>query len=272
MNCQDFEITILSMARAQLLEASARRQALAHIAQCPACADMLAEQQALTAAVRTTAKSIRDEAASAQVEQSLRAAFRQQMGSAPALSCGGSYRGIARIRTWQWSQPALVAVAAALLIVLLAGTIWRWSFTDRRQKTATVQPAPATPKENEKLPERLSPAGPAEHETVRHIAGERRRARKPAQRSATSGEELTTEFIALANEGELVPLESGRVLRVELSASTLISMGLPITTEDVSKPLLADLLVGQDGMARAIRFVRPGEAADLSSLQHLTNK
>ena len=102
MNCQDFETTILSMARAQLLEASARRQALAHIAQCPACADVLAEQQALTAAVRATAKNIRDEGASAHVEQSLRAAFRQQMGAAPALS----YGGIARIRIRQWPQPA----------------------------------------------------------------------------------------------------------------------------------------------------------------------
>ncbi len=266
MNCQDFETTILSMARAQLLEASARRQALAHIAQCPACADVLAEQQALTAAVRATAKNIRDEGASAHVEQSLRAAFRQQMGAAPALS----YGGIARIRIRQWPQPALVAVAAALLIILLAGTIWRWSFTDRRQKTATVQPAPATPKEDEKLPERLSPA--PQRESVRHIAGERRRARNPVQRSATSGEEITTEFIALANEGELVPLESGQVLRVELPTSTLISMGIPITAEDVSKPVLADLLVGQDGMARAIRFVRPGEARELSLLQHSTNK
>ena len=270
MNCQDFETIILSMARAQLIEASARRQAFAHIAQCPGCADMLAEQQALTAAVRATAKSIRDEGASAHVEQSLRAAFRQQIEDSPAFCYRGSHGGIARIRAWQWPRPALVALAAALLIILLAGTIWRWPFTDPRQKTVTVQPAPGASQENEKLPESLSPT--PQREPVQHIAGERRRARNPVQRSATSGEEVTTEFIALANEGELVPLESGRVLRVELSASTLISMGLPITAEDVSKPVLADLLVGQDGMARAIRFVRPGEATDLSSLQHLTNK
>jgi hypothetical protein len=266
MNCQDFEITILSMARGQLLEAPARRQALAHIAQCPACADVLAEQQALTAAVRATTKSLRDEGASTQIELALRAAFRKQMGAAPALSYGGN----APIHMRQWPKRILFAVAAALLIALLAGTIWRWSFADQKQKTATVQPTPSAPKKNEKLPERFPPA--PEPETVRHIAGERRRARLPVQRSITSSAEVTTEFIALANEGELVPLESGQVLRVELPTSTLISMGIPITAEDVSKPVLADLLVGQDGMARAIRFVRPGEARELSLLQHSTNK
>jgi hypothetical protein len=67
-------------------------------------------------------------------------------------------------------------------------------------------------------------------------------------------------------------LESGQVLRVELSTSTLISMGLRVTAEDVSKPVLADLLVGQDGVPRAIRFVRSGEASDSGSLENSTNK
>jgi hypothetical protein len=44
-------------------------------------------------------------------------------------------------------------------------------------------------------------------------------------------------------------------------------MGFPITAESASQNVLADLLVGQDGQARAIRFVRPGEAADTGSLQ-----
>lgn len=83
---------------------------------------------------------------------------------------------------------------------------------------------------------------------------------------------MTAGFIALAEEGELAPLESGQVLRVELPASTLISMGLPILAEDVSKPVLADLLLGQDGLARAIRFVKPGVATEVGASQSANNR
>jgi hypothetical protein len=260
MNCQDFETTMISMARAQLLEATACRQAIAHIAQCPACADKLAEQQALTAAVRATAKSLRDEEASAHIEQSLRAAFRKQAGAAPAFQYG-SYGSFGPAHTRRWSKQALAAVAAAVLLFLLAVAIRQWPLTDRGQKTATVQPAPApTPKERGKSPQPFFPTGKPERETVRHAASKR----QPAQPDVTGSEEVVTEFIALADESEFVPLESGQMLRVELSASTLISMGLPITTpimaEDVSKFVLADLLVGQDGQPRAIRLVGAEES------------
>jgi hypothetical protein len=266
MNCQDFEPTILSMARAQLLEASARRQTIAHIAECPACADRLAEQQALTAAVRATAKSLRDEAASAHIEQSLRAAFRKQTSAAPTFS-RSTY---SPARKWQW--PKLAAAAAIVLLFLLAGAIRQWSLAGRNQKTATVQPSPPVTKENEKLPESLMPTDRPERKAPRQVASERRRTGPLVRRGATSSEEAVTEFIALASENQLVPLESGQVLRVELSTSTLISMGLRVTAEDVSKPVLADLLVGQDGVPRAIRFVRSGEASDSGSLENSTNK
>lgn len=243
MNCRDYENTILNMARAQLLEASARRQTLAHIAQCPACADRLAEQQTLTAAVRFAAKSLREEGASAHVEQSLRAAFRKQANAAPAFNHSP-------IRARQWPKQTLLAAAAILLLFLLAGVIHQWSPAERNQKTAT---APPRPKESVKPAESPSPVPPSEPETVRQVAAERRRTQPAPRREVASIED--TEFIALAGENQLVPLESGQVLRVELPASTLISMGLRITAEDVSKPVLADLLVGQDGLPRAIRFV-----------------
>jgi len=260
MNCQDFETTILSMARAQLLEVSARRQTLAHIAQCPACADRLAEQQELTAAVRVTAKSLRDEGASAHVEQSLRAAFRKQANAAPAP-------GFAPTRARHWPKRAMVAVAAILLLFALAGAIRHWSLADRRQKTAEVRPPPQTPLPAGDQKSPLPAPDQPEPETVRHFAAQRRRDRHPVQRSVENGGEVTTDFFALADESELVPLESGQVLRIKLPGSTLISMGFPITAENASQNVLADLLVGQDGQARAIRFVRPGEAADTGSLQ-----
>jgi hypothetical protein len=67
--------------------------------------------------------------------------------------------------------------------------------------------------------------------------------------------EVATSFYSLVEEGELVPLESGRVVRVEVPASALIALGLPITAESKDRPVQADLLLGQDGLARAIRFL-----------------
>ena len=260
MNCQDFELIILDMARTQLLDASARRQALAHIAQCSSCADKLAEQQTLTVAINVTAKSLRHEAASAQVEQSLRAAFRKQMNAKP-VQHSSPIR--ARFRT----RPMLAVAAAILLFLVLAGLIRQRQFGEQTQKTAEVKPSPIAPQKVEPEPVAL-PTAP-ERKSVLDVASQRRTARKPAQQTASHIKEITTEFIALADENELLPLESGQVLRVKLPASTLISMGLPITAEDVTKPVLADLVVGQDGMARAIRFVQPSDATESGSSQSI---
>jgi hypothetical protein len=38
--------------------------------------------------------------------------------------------------------------------------------------------------------------------------------------------------------------------------SALIRLGLPVNVERADTPVKADLLVGEDGLARAIRFVR----------------
>ena len=263
MNCQDFELHILGMARAQLLDVSARRQTIAHIAECTACADRLAEQQALTAAVNSTAKSLRCEEASAHVEQSLLAAFRKQ-SKAPTV-----FRS-APIRTRQWTKRTFVAVAAIVLLILTAGVIRQWGFDASTSKVAETRATPtAIPKDDPSG--KLSPSLPAP-EAFRHVASERRYVRRPVPKTTTELEEAITGFIALSNENQLVPLESGQVLRVELPSSTLISMGLPITAEDVSKPILADLLVGQDGLARAIRFVRPSEANETGLSQQSNNK
>lgn len=263
MNCQDFEIAILSMAQAQWLEPAVRRQTLAHIVQCPACADKLAEQQAVSAAIRATIKSFREEGASAHVEQSLRAAFRKQ---SPARSTRRQKFALSR----QWLKPAAFAAATVILFTILAGMIWKWPSISEPRETATKPPLPSTtiPKKTEDAAGMVPASGPP----VRQIINERPRTRRILQRNAASKDEVTTDFLVLADESELAPLESGQVLRVQLSASTLISMGLPITTEDVSKSVLADLLIGQDGMARAIRLIQPSEASGAGSHQQSTNK
>jgi hypothetical protein len=79
-----------------------------------------------------------------------------------------------------------------------------------------------------------------------------------ANGSATSNEaERVTEFISLvADAPAATPLESGQLVRVQLPRAALASLGLPLNVERGNEPVKADVLLGGDGLARAIRFVR----------------
>jgi hypothetical protein len=45
------------------------------------------------------------------------------------------------------------------------------------------------------------------------------------------------------------------VVRVELSGAVLQSLGFPLLGEPSERSVQADLMLGEDGVARAIRFV-----------------
>lgn len=68
--------------------------------------------------------------------------------------------------------------------------------------------------------------------------------------------EDATEFIPLRYGDDHPPMESGEVVRVQMPRSALVALGLPMDVERADKPVKADLLIGEDGQARAIRFVR----------------
>ena len=68
--------------------------------------------------------------------------------------------------------------------------------------------------------------------------------------------EITTEFFPVAQGGGLASGEGGHVVRVELPRSALASYGLPVNAEHAGGRVKADVLLGEDGTARAIRFVR----------------
>ena len=74
---------------------------------------------------------------------------------------------------------------------------------------------------------------------------------EPAARSSSA--EVTTEFFPLMYSN--VPVTNGHTVRLELPQAALTSFGLE--ADDASGTVLADVLVGQDGLARAVRFVRP---------------
>lgn len=77
-----------------------------------------------------------------------------------------------------------------------------------------------------------------------------------ASREAARDDEIATGFIPLVQEARLAEMDGGHMVRVELPRSALVRFGLPMNVERASERVTADVLLGEDGIARAIRFVR----------------
>jgi hypothetical protein len=250
MKCQEFESIIISLARGQSVEAAARETALAHLDQCARCASAFEEQQALTAGIRVAAESLANQGASARVEEALRFAFREQVGRFTAKEINPQ-----PTENWRWSRWVIGAAAAAiLLLAFLAGADWLKSPPANRKHKATNLPTtPSVPAPGQA---RSGGRGDQKRKTASNFAGSRRLSWRPVVRqSAESANGVANRFFPLVEEGELPPLESGLIVRGEAPASALITLGLPITAENINRPVQVDLLLGQDGLARAIRFV-----------------
>ena len=66
-------------------------------------------------------------------------------------------------------------------------------------------------------------------------------------------QEIVTEFYPLMDDPP--PFERGELLRVSLPAAAMRSVGVPVSEDRLGEMVQADVLVGQEGLARAIRFV-----------------
>lgn len=64
-------------------------------------------------------------------------------------------------------------------------------------------------------------------------------------------------FIALPYAESGVPFEQGVVIRLDLPSAALIQFGVPPSLRPHTQRVRAEFLIGQDGMARAVRFLPP---------------
>ena len=64
------------------------------------------------------------------------------------------------------------------------------------------------------------------------------------------------DFVAVTYVGDgAESTRGGRVIRVDVPRSTLFAMGFPVSLENESPTVKADLLIGPDGATRAVRLV-----------------
>jgi hypothetical protein len=261
MSCQRYEDVLVDLARAAVLEGSQVDECRAHVARCQACAARLDRERVLTAQLRELADASNGLQAPVAVEAALMRAFDAAQAGRSSVTAGRP----ARSAWWQ-------AVAAAVLIC--SGAVaWRWVRTPypppHPLATATAPGSPASAPSSA-VQERPAPAVAEAPATaalpVRRPGGTRPlRAGAGAASRAASRIVRPAGFVALPGAMGLPEFESGMIVRVEIALPSLPAYGVPIVPDALSSLVEADLLVGQDGRARAIRLVQ--SAAESRSRQ-----
>ena len=219
----------------------------------------------LSLALRALADADAAQEAAPHVETALLQAFRQAGQPAviqatapqPARVLAFTARSAPRPTAWRYG----LAAAAALLCLSFGWLGWRARPTDSApkiylaNKPSPPSPSPTdTPALRDELVQTQIPQ-PVSFKATRKMAkaaqGIRRLQLAPSQ---TVEEEIATDFFPLVTQDALPA--RGQLRRVKVPRSTLIRFGLPVSAERLEIPINADLLVGEDGAARAIRFVQ----------------
>jgi hypothetical protein len=250
MNCQVFEKVVIPLAHNRLMDAVIREQSLLHSEVCAHCALRLNEEHILMAGVRAVAAQIALQEAPAHLEVALLNAFREQQAAAVDISLPRKKHLCSN-----WQQKAIAA--GILLLISAVATLWlQQGWAKQQPEQQATLPAPAFTPEPE-APSLLPTTGVVEQQVAHYEASPRsqKRLRHKAE-NRLSEIETVTEFFPLSERDDLESLESGQIVRVELSGSALLAAGLPVDAAMVNEPVKADVILGHDGQALAIRFVR----------------
>jgi hypothetical protein len=141
------------------------------------------------------------------------------------LKAFGRTGSSARRQAQHWWAPVALWASAAAATVLMAVTLLQ---THRPAGTENV------------------PGAPPVHRTVRSV-----------QLAGVFDQEPweSAEFIALPNAPAIDTTEGMDVVRLELPRSAMAAVGYVVSPERASETVEADVVLGADGLARAVRFV-----------------
>jgi len=158
-------------------------------------------------------------------------------------------------RTFMWLPPLGRGrwLAAAAVVVLIAGTIA--SLTLSRGLVTTAPPVKQAASATSLVFREVTPRPkPVPVETIAKTR-QGRRAHRTAHGVQTTRVVSPTGFVELPWSTGLPAFESGEIVRMEVPVASLPTYGIDISSRAGSGSVDADVLIGQDGFARAIRLV-----------------
>lgn len=271
MSCQDFKRVVEELADGRLMDAAARNAGLSHAAVCVECAARLMEARGIGAGLRVAARAETEEAP-VRVRASLLAAFAEQHHTGlaeqrpedaqPANVIALPARRAAR----SWFALGAAAAAAVVLLSMALSSIVRVSpdgSPSKPQEVSEARPLPTQTPVTVKVekPGIFVSGDVAQQNSSKKSQTRRSKAtgslkalgrREPAAAAQAEG----NDYLPLTYLADAAAMESGTVVRVEMSRSALISLGVPVELNRSDELLKADVVLGDDGVARAIRLVR----------------
>lgn len=151
-----------------------------------------------------------------------------------------------RSQSWRRWMPA----AAAILLVACAAYVWR---ANQPRMSVGHESAPPKAADNSRAaPPPVAPtidrSSPAEV-TIAHSPAPNRKPSKKNNVVTPSG------FVDLPWTAGLPAFESGEIVRMDIPVASLPAYGIDISSGAGKGPVEADVLIGQDGFARAIRLI-----------------
>ena len=258
MNCQNFNEIINEIADYRPMDANARAAARAHAALCAACAASLVNAQLMSKTLLVAAGAEREQAP-AHIKQGLLVAFAtQQQRSQPA----GVVEISSRRRAVWWIATA-AAVAAAILVAATLPAL-KAGFAPSQSPPAVAKSSsnrdvapPTVPASTPNLPHPAATPGPSA--TIRrakqHQVNKRTRSTAGQNTFEAAAQNKSNQYLPLTYLASATAFDSGTVVRVRLSRSALLSLGLPVSGENSNGSVMAEVVMGDDGLARAIRLV-----------------
>jgi len=163
------------------------------------------------------------------------------------------FRAAQRQRAWRRTSGYLLAAAAGIAVILWmtprqSSPVLEPIQVSQGSETGIMKAGGASTAKLSAEAELEAESRPTNKPPIRRT----RRASRPVVADATP-REIVTEFFPLMDAPP--PMERGELWRVTVPASTMRAVGLPVNPDRWTDRVQADVLVGQEGMARAIRFV-----------------
>jgi hypothetical protein len=157
------------------------------------------------------------------------------------------------------SRPTQWSLTPAAVLLLVAVALLLWLPQQSRESSTIAQPViPQTVPSRPLDPDpRALPAGPEKVlVAVPLVSKQQRRIYRRDQPSDNHADEIATDFLPLTFTADSTAPESGHLVRVTIPRSALLAMGLPMNAERAGELVRADVFIGDDGLARAIRFIQ----------------